>query len=583
MVNRMKQYGMRFCASVLMLFTAWCGAVEQREPEATASFSQPNSVQASKLMAVTANPYATDAAYSVLLQGGSAVDAMITAQLVLNLVEPQSSGIGGGAFALRYDGEQRTISAWDGRETAPAAATPNRFLTESGQPMRWHDALVGGRSVGVPGVVALMAELHQKHGRLPWKTLFAPAIQLAEQGFIVSPRLAHLLQANINPKMTQFAETAAYFFPDGKPLQAGMRRTNPAFAHTLRHIAAQGASGFYEGPIAQKMIETVTHAKVNPGDMTRRDLTDYRVRQREVLCHDFVGYQVCGMPLPSSGGIAVAQILTMWQHVPVSGLADLAPDAVHTFTQLSRLAYADRNHYLADRDFVDVPVEALLNAEYLVKRARSISLQHDTPHVQPGQLAEPIGGQSDAPELPSTTHLVMHDAQGNAISMTSSIEMGFGSGMMVSGFLLNNQLTDFSLSPTREGVAVANRVEAGKRPLSSMAPTFVLTPQGELHMALGSPGGSRIIEYVAQVLITTLAEGMPLQAAIELPHITNRNDYTAVEANRAASLPLANALADKGHTVRQLDLNSGLHGFIRCGSQWCSGVDPRREGTAKGQ
>jgi len=571
-----------FCIFWSLLCATAFADVEVREPEATASVSVKQALRADELIAVTANPYASQAAYSTLLQGGSAIDAAIAAQLVLNLVEPQSSGIGGGGFALWYQADQQQVSAWDGRETAPAHATPERFLKPDGTPMRWRDALVGGRSVGVPGLVALLEQIHLRHGKLPWASLFAPAIRLAEQGFVVSPRLAYLLAADINPGMRSFTTTADYFFPAGKPLQAGSRLKNPAFAESLRRIARQGSDGFYRGPLAQAITDTVQQAEVNPGDLSLTDLADYRVKQRTALCNPFAGYQVCGMPLPSSGGITVSQILGIWEALAVTGLIEQSPGAVHAFTQASRLAYADRNYYLADIDFVSVPVRALQNPHYLANRAQLIDMAADMGKAQPGRFEIAQQAESDALELPSTSHLVIVDSDGNAISMTSSIEMGFGSGMMVGGFLLNNQLTDFALSPKRDGRQVANRVEAGKRPLSSMSPTIVLNQQGGLQMALGSPGGSRIIDYVAQSLILTLQEQLSLQQAINSPHITNRNDYTALEVGTPL-VELAPQLKTMGHKVKLIDLNSGLHGVERCGDAWCGAADPRREGVAMGR
>ncbi|WP_339891795.1 gamma-glutamyltransferase [Neptuniibacter pectenicola] len=536
-------------------------------------------------LVVTANPLATRVGLSILQQGGSAADAAVAIQAMLTLVEPQSSGIGGGAFLLYWDQAENKLTALDGRETAPLAADEKLFYRNK-EPMRWVDALVGGRSVGTPGVLKMLELAHTKHGKLPWKPLFKDAIVQAEKGFKVSPRLHKLIASGINPGLNRYPEARNYFYAeDGSPLPVGFLRKNPALARSLKLIAQQGSSAFYQGTLGKKIVARIQEIKDNPGLLSSRDLAQYQAIERTPICQPYKTYKVCGFPPPTSGGVTVLQILTLLEHTDYSALPPHSPLAKHLFTQASRLAYADRGRYLADSDFVDVPVEGLLNADYIQQRATLIQSTQDAGTIAPGQ---PEGMNSawrddQSPELPSTSHFVVVDQWGNAASMTSSIEMAFGSTLMVGGFLLNNQLTDFSFTPEKQGQLIANRVQPGKRPRSSMSPFMVFDAEGNLYAAVGSPGGSRIINYVAESLLMMLNTDLPLQQAINTPHVSNRNGITELEADTAAE-QLAEPLSNMGHEIKIRDLNSGLHAFRRTDNGlWESGVDNRREGLALGE
>ncbi|WP_220807650.1 gamma-glutamyltransferase [Noviherbaspirillum aridicola] len=541
-------------------------------------------------MVAAANPYATEAGYRILQAGGSAIDAAIAVQMVLTLVEPQSSGIGGGAFLLHHDGRQ--VQAYDGRETAPSAADENLFQA-AGKPMNFHEAVVGGRSVGAPGVLRMLDMAHRAHGRLPWATLFAPAIRLAEEGFEVSPRLSAMLASE--QYLRRDPAAAAYFYDgQGKPWPVGHRLRNPELAAVLRDIAAGGADAFYLGQIARDIEAKVRSHPANPGLLTAADIASYRPRLREAVCTDYRRWQVCGMPPPSSGGIAVAQMLGILETrdmpalAPAGGMPDA--EAVHLFSEAGRLAYADRGRYVADTDFVPLPgnsVLPLVDKSYLSGRAALIGERSMGP-AKPGIPRARVlaGGIDQSPELPSTSHISVVDAQGNALSMTSSIEDAFGSRQMVRGFLLNNQLTDFSFVASDAGGPVANRVQAGKRPRSSMAPTLVFDRASrKLVLSTGSPGGSAIINYVAKVLIGTLDWGLDVQQAISLPNFGSRNGPTELEQGRVGD-ELAARLRARGHEVRMMEQTSGLQGIMRIDvrgqEMWFGGADPRREGNVRG-
>jgi gamma-glutamyltranspeptidase/glutathione hydrolase len=539
-------------------------------------------------MIAAANPHAVQAGAEVLARGGSAVDAVIAAQMVLNLVEPQSSGIGGGAFLVTYDAARASVETFDGRETAPAADTPDLFVKPDGSLPGYLEALVGGRSVGVPGLLRMLEAAHAAHGRLPWRTLFAPAIALAEAGFAISPRLAEL--AGKVPTLARFSDTAAYFLgPGGAAKPAGTWLRNPALAATLRAVADGGADAFYLGDIAADVAATVSGAPVNPGRMTAADLAGYAARRRPPVCQVYRGHRVCGMGPPSSGGVTVLEILGLLARFDLAALDPDSADAVHLFAEASRLAFADRDLYLADPDKVAVPTWGLIDPGYLAARAELIDPERAAPSPDPGA---PPGGERAAwragasPELPATSHISVVDRNGNAAAMTTSIEFAFGSGLMVRGFLLNNQLTDFSFAPERDGRPVANRVEPGKRPRSSMAPTLVFDPQGRLMLVVGSPGGSRIICYVAEAIVAVIDWKLDLRSALSLPHRCNRGGATELEAGSDLEA-LAPALAARGHEVEIADMNSGLHA-VRVtwsgGRRRLSGAaDPRREGTAQGR
>lgn len=557
-------------------------------PEAASGWADKQGWQGHSFMVAAANPLAVDAGYQIIKAGGSAVDAAIAVQLVLTLVEPQSSGIGGGSLMLVWDGHK--VSAVDGRETAPAAATDQLFMKE-GKPMAFYDGVVGGRSVGAPGTVRALALAHQRYGKLPWASLFTPAITLAEQGFIISPRLATLLQKD--PYLARDPEARAYFYlPDGTPKPAGSRLSNPVLAKVLKTLAQEGPDAFYRGPLAEAMVAKVRQHPSNPGVLAAADLASYHAKLRDGLCFDYRQREICGFPTPSSGTIALGQIFGMLAHHDMAALKPVqGPDgqpaasaeAVHLYSEAARLAFADRNQYVADGDFVSVPVTGLLDKSYLAERARLIG-PRSMGLAKPGTPPQAqVMGRDATPELPSTSQISIVDKEGMAVSMTSSIEDAFGSRLMVNGYLLNNQLTDFSFtSMDAAGLPVANRLEPGKRPRSSMSPLLVFDkPSGKLEMSLGSPGGSAIINYVGKVLLGTQDWGLNLQQAINLPNFGSRNGPTELEQGRTPPAVIE-GLKARGHEVVLSEQTSGLQGVERNAGGWFGAADPRREGIAKG-
>ncbi len=566
------------------LFSAQLSAVEENlAPESATGIQTHSTVIGHQALVVSAHPLASRAGMSILRQGGTAADAAVAIQAMLTLVEPQSSGIGGGGFMLYWDADKQMLNAYDGRETAPATVDESLFM-QGGTPVSWQTALVGGRAVGVPGVVRMLDMAHRQHGKQPWKNLFQPAIHQAHFGFSVTPRLHKLIASGINPGLNRYEASREYFYlPDGSPLPVGYLRKNPALAYSLTEIANRGADAFYTGPLAAAISKAVQTVPDNPGHLSNEDLSNYKAVRRSALCQPYLAYRVCGFPPPTSGGIAVLQILKLLEQVKGLTVAPDDPRFNHLFTQASRLAFADRQRYLADSDFVPVPVAGLLNTDYLKQRAALMNLNFDDGTAQAGQPpgTSPDWQDSLSPEQPSTSHFVVVDQWGNAVSMTSSIEMAFGSTLMVGGFLLNNQLTDFSFTPRdREGKWVANRVQPGKRPRSSMAPFMVFDQNNQLYAAVGSPGGSRIISYVAQSLLLMLNTPLSLQDVVSQPHISNRNGQTELEADTSA-VNWQSVLEEMGHDVKIRDLNSGLHAFRRLPQGgWESGVDPRREGRA---
>jgi gamma-glutamyltranspeptidase/glutathione hydrolase len=505
--------------------------------------------------------------------------------MVLNLVEPQSSGIGGGAFMLVHDARRRTLVAYDGRETAPAAARPDRFLDQSGRPMRFFDAVVGGRSVGVPGTLRMLELAHKRHGRLAWATLFDPAIRMAEEGFAISPRLSHAIAAE---RFLRQDRARVYFHnADGAPLAAGQVVRNPAFAATLKRIAAEGANAFYTGEIARDIVRTADDYTANPGDLTTADLAAYRARIRKPVCGRYRMYRVCGVPPPSSGGITVLQMLGLLERFDMRAMGSSDLLNAHVFSEAGRLAYADRDLYVADPDFVSVPA-GLTDRAYLQQRSQLIRLDSSIGYATAG-VPPPIAvgengpfGRGGAPEFPSTSHLSIVDRHGDAVAMTTTIEDAFGSKLMTAGgFLLNNELTDFSFVPVESGRTVANRVEGGKRPRSAMAPTIVYDARGRVAVVAGSPGGPAIINYVAKTLIGILDRGLDAQAAIDLPNIGSRNGPTELERDTSAE-SLAPKLEALGEATQIVDQNSGLQVIVRVAGRWHGAADSRREGTVRG-
>ena len=554
-----------------LLIYAAPGATESGEPARTNS-----------AMISAANPHAARAGQNILAAGGSAIDAAIAAQMVLGLVEPQSSGVGGGGFILHYNAVTGAIESFDGRETAPAAATSDLFRRPDGELMLWPEAASGGLSVGVPGLLRMLELVHRKHGRLPWARLFEPAIQLAESGFTVSPRLAQSITNNKD--LINFPAAHAYFFSSGEPLFAGTHLTNPEYATTLRTVAAGGADAFYHGDIAADIAAAVQSAVRNPGTLSVDDLKSYEARQRPPVCTVYRIYTVCGMGPPSSGGLTNLQILGLVERFDIAAAGANSLMALHIITEASRLAFADRGLFMADSDFVEVPIEGLLDRAYLAERSALIHLDKSMGKADAGA---PPGSNRRAYAMQnrehgaSTSHLSVIDATGNAVSFTTSIERAFGSRLFVRGFLLNNQLTDFSFQAQETGQLVANRVEGGKRPRSSMAPTLVFGPNGELLLAIGSPGGSRIIGYVTLALIASLDWQMDPQAAVSLAHFINRNGATELEEGSLLE-SLASQLESIGHDVKIRPLNSGLHGVLVTADGLEGGADPRREGLALG-
>mgnify|MGYP001969871850 FL=1 len=538
-------------------------------------------VFAKNWMVSVANPHAAAAGARVLSEGGTAADAMVAVQAVLGLVEPQSSGIGGGAFLVWYDSKSGEITTLDGRETAPLAATPRLFQNENGERLKFWDAVVGGRSVGVPGTPALMEAAHKKWGQNSWNSLFSEAIDLADNGFAVSPRLAALVARDAE-RLGRFSDTADYFYPNEQPLVEGYLLTNPAYADLMRRMAKDGAEVIYSGDIARAIIDTVRGAEKNPGVLSLTDLQIYKVKERPAVCAPFRGYQVCGMGPPSSGALTVGQILGLLNQFPPGSSND--PQTLRLIGDASRLAFADRGRYMADSDFVPMPTKGLLAQDYLSERAKLLNgpdaLTEAVPG-NPGYSHASLWADDVSLELPSTSHISIVDRFGNALSMTTTIENSFGSRLMTHGFLLNNELTDFSFSSHRNGVPIANRVEPGKRPRSSMSPTIILK-DGRPTLVIGSPGGSRIIGYVAEAIVAHIDWGMNVQAAVSIPHAINR--FGTYDLEKGTSLEAMVApLEELGYKVNLRSLNSGLHAISIEENGLFGGADPRREGIAIGQ
>jgi len=551
-------------------------------PELTTAVTQKESVIAKDYMVAAANPLAVKAGYEVLKNGGNAADALVAVQTVLGLVEPQSSGLGGGGFLVYYDAKNKKITTFDARETAPFATTPELFQDENGKPLKFYDAVVGGRSVGTPGTVKLLSTMHEKYGSKPWADLFKPAEKLATDGFVVSERLASAI-ANDKERLSRYPDTKAYFFSDnGEPLAEGSVLKNSLYAQTLETLAEKGESAFYTGKLGENIVNKVNGIKDNPGVLAMEDLAAYKIKERSAVCAPYHQYDVCGMGPPSSGALTIGQILGMAEHFDLKKMGPDSAEAWQIIGDASRLAFADRGRYMADSDFVPMP-EGLLDPEYLAERAKLIQPGKALTEVSPGEPRwERKIKQSDdqSIELPNTTHIVITDKAGNTISFTSTVENGFGSRVMSNGFILNNEMTDFSFASYKDGYPIANRVEPGKRPRSSMSPSIVMKDD-QPYMAIGSPGGSRIIGYVASTLIAHLDWGMDIQKAISLPHLVNRfGTYDLEEGTDAIRFKAP--LEAMGYKVNVRDLNSGLQGIVFTDGQLIGGADPRREGIALG-
>jgi len=572
--------------ALVLLFSSGLDATTKQTsddiaPESGTAKTAKQAVKAQDFIIAAAHPLATQAGFDVLKHNGNAIDAMVTVQAVLGLVEPQSSGLGGGAFLLYYDQNQQQLRSFDGRETAPLNAPGNLFMSANATPMAFFDAVVGGRSVGTPGTVKLLWDTHQTFGRHKWSALLAPAIKLAREGFKVSPRLANAIQKD-RDKLRSDPVTSRYFFPDGQALKAGQTLRNPDYAKTLTMLAKYGGDYFYQQNFSKQIANKVQHAD-KPGYLSSKDFEAYRVIERKPVCSAYRDYQICGMGPPSSGALSVNATLGMLQSIPLKDLSPSEPLAWHYIAEASRLAFADRGMYIADPDFITVPT-GLLSTPYLAARAKRIHPTQSSKNIQPGRPPNVAPNQyqpARSPEQDSTTHFVIVDQDKNIVSMTSTIENGFGSRLMVNGFLLNNELTDFSFAPTKNGALVANRVQAGKRPRSSMAPTIVFkgdTP----YLALGSPGGSRIINYLTNSLIAILDWNMDLQQAFNLPHIVNRFGTMDIEEDTRAT-SLTDRFEQMGYKTSVRNLNSGLHGVQFSANGMIGAADSRREGLVLGQ
>lgn len=569
------------------------------QPELPSGWIAKTTQFADRDMVAAANPLAVEAGYEILGKGGSAVDAAIAVQMVLTLAEPQSSGIGGGAFLMHYDGAAKSLVAYDGRETAPAAATPELFLGPDSKPLDIRTAIVGGLSVGAPGVMRALERAHARHGKLPWPALFQRAIDLADKGFVISPRLETLIAGTAKTLCQQPVAAAYYLKPGCEPKRAGETLKNPELAATFRALAKGGASAFYSGEIADAIVNAVRSHPTNPGRLSLEDLRNYAVKERQPVCGTYRGLKICGMPPPNSGTIAVLQTLGILEHHPVASFSPNSVDAVHLVTEAYRLAYADRNKYVGDADFVKVPVAGMLDPQYLKQRSALIKMDRTMGAATPGTPAgaEPRG-MDDSPELPSTSHISIIDRFGNAIAMTTTVESAFGSMQMTKGFMLNNQLTDFSLSPSdAQGNPMANRVEAGKRPRSSMSPVVIFSANNTVEGVIGSPGGSNIIQYVTKTVLGLVDWKLDIQQAIDLPNFGAQASTTTELEKGTALSQLQDALKARGHNPVVVDINSGLQGIVFNGlrngtpalfsrepakGRWAGGADPRREGIAKG-
>ncbi|MBN8912541.1 MAG: gamma-glutamyltransferase [Rhizobiales bacterium] len=586
--------GVRWVAGALALLLTWASATPLRaqdagfpraqlEPEAGSGSTAKTLAVASKYLISTANPLASEAGREMLRAGGSAADAAIAAQLVLGLVEPQSSGLGGGAFLVHWDEGRKELQTYDGRETAPASARPDRFLRD-GKPMQFDTAVRSGLSVGTPGLPRLLEHIHKRHGKLPWARLFVPAIKLARDGFEISTRLYFLLRWFGTDGLSPAARR--YFFDDnGSPLPIGYRLTNPAYAATLETLAEKGADAFYSGPIAEAIVDTVAKAPNAAGDLALADLAGYKVVERPPLCFEYRARRVCSMGPPSSS-MTIAQTLKMLERFDLGHTPDdaMRASALHLIVEAERLAYADRDRYIADPDFVAVPA-GLFDPAYLAARSALIDPTKAMAHAAPGtppDLAKHTFGIDATRERAGTSHLSIVDADGNAVAMTTTIEGPFGSGLMAAGFLLNNELTDFSFKPADDaGNPIANRVEGGKRPRSSMSPTIVFDEHGAFFAALGSPGGSRILLFVIKTLIGLIDWQLDAQAAVDLPNFGSTGRAVELEYGWS-TIWRALLLKSYGHAISPDLMNSGLHVVTKRNGRLEGSADPRREGVALG-
>lgn len=574
-----------YCIAVVLLCLGITAvrAQTQAAPELASGFTEKKAVNAKKHMVAAAHPTAAQAGLVILDKGGSAIDAAIATQLVLNLVEAHASGIGGGAYIMHYAAKQKSVTAIDARETAPAEVKPDLFLDAQGKPMTFLSAVIGGRSVGTPGVLRGLEAAHARYGKLPWAMLFQPAIDLAEKGFPLPARL-RLHLANDKTLRLDPAARAYFYQPDGTPKPVDAVMKNPHFAAVLRRIAKEGPDAFYKGDVAKDIVAAVRNHPTNPGLLSEEDLGNYRARDVEPLCGMYRVHKLCGMPPSSSGGVGVLQILGVLERFDMKSIRPGSTEAVHNFSEAGRLAYADRERYLGDDRFAAIPVAGLVDPAYIKARSALIRAEKSMGKAEAGVPAGVTVAMADgdALELPSTSHMVIVDGEGNAVSMTSTIESFLGSRIFVRGFLLNNELTDFSMTPTENGRPVANAVYPGKRPRSSMAPFIVFDAQDKLKMVIGSPGGSQILNYVAKTVVATLDWGLDVQSAISLPNFGSRNGPTELEKGTPLEA-LIGPLKALGHDARAIDLTSGIHAIMVTSTGLVGGADPRREGVALGR
>ena len=551
-------------------------------PEQSTGIKEKKVVFAKEQMVASANRYISQAGATILNQGGNAVDAAIASAIMVTLVEPQSAGIGGGGFILYFDKKQQILTSFDGRETAPQAATETLFIDSSGRPLSYPDAVNNGRSVGVPGLLRALELMHQKYGKLPWQDLFAPTIELAERGFEVSSRLSQLVQKD--PFLAYSENAKKYFYSSsGTPIQTGQILINLPLANTLKNIARSGARVFYEGQMA-KEIALAVGRHPRPGILNEDDLKNYQAVERDVICGPYRAFKVCGISPPSSGGITLLQILGILESFPMTTYSPTSYQGIHYFSEAGRLAYADRDIYIADPSFGKVPVKELLAPSYLAQRAKLIRSDISMKQASAGEFVTKQSklGIDQSAEIPSTSHLSIVDRQGNAVSMTLSVAAAFGSRIMVDGFFLNNEMTDFSFISEQNGLKIFNRVEPGKRPRSAMAPVMIFDQHDQLKMVVGSAGGPAIINYVAKTIMGVIDWGLNIQEAIALPNIGSRNIETDLEIS-TLSLGTINQLKSMGHPIKEWEMNSGTQGiWIDHRGLW-GGVDPRREGVVVGQ
>ena len=552
-------------------------------PEGSSGVIEKNETSTTNFMVVTANPYATETGYKIIKEGGNAIDAAIASQLILNLVEPQSSGIGGGGFIMFWDNKNKILHSYDGRETAPNSANPYLFINKNGEIISRRSATIGGKSVGVPGLLRVLEMAHNRHGKMKWENLFKPAIHLSGRGFKVSPRLYKLLKNN--KTLPRLDNPSNYLYqPDGSPHPIGTVLVNKPFADTLTKISKNGPDEFYMGNLALEIIEKVKKSELNPSSISINDLNSYKAIVRKPICGKYFEYSICGPRPPSSGGIGVIQMLGILENFNLSGMKPWSLESLKVFIEATRLMFADRELYIADPNFFIAPIKELVSEDYLRKRAKLIQKDSILSDALPGEFkGYPLKNLSvgNSLELNSTTHLSIIDNEGNAVSMTSSIEAAFGSHLMVKGFFLNNQLTDFSYKPIKEGRIVANQVEGGKRPRSSMAPIIILDENDEVILLTGSAGGPSIIPLVTKSIIGILDWGLSPQEAVNLPNVLTFGSTVFLE--KGTSLEESKGeLSEMGYKVRIIDFASGLHTIHKKNGKLYGGADPRREGNVRG-